>query len=132
MAALGYGLARCLPDFQHHFISQARAQEVTEEQAIQEFHRLMLRETRGRTGVLLLVSLLERRVVVLADEGIDSRVKEGTWEGVQQAIQGQVAQGNLVSGLVQGVAAAGEILAEHFPGDGHSEGLPNLVQVRRE
>lgn len=132
MAAVGYGLTRSLPDLHNRFISKARAQEMVDEQAIQEFHRLELRETRGRTGVLLMVSLLEHRVVVLADEGIDSKVPEGTWDSVQQAIQSQIGQGHMGQGLLDGVQAAGSVLAEHFPGDGGSEDLPNIVEVRSE
>jgi uncharacterized protein len=36
------------------------------------FHQLGMVETRDRTGILIYVSLLERRVVVLADRGIQS------------------------------------------------------------
>ena len=132
MAAVGYGLTRCLPDLHNRFISQARAQEMVDEQAIQEFHKLDLRETKGRTGVLLMVSLLEHRVVVLADEGINAKVADGTWDTVQHAIQAQIRTGHMGQGLIEGVRAAGSVLAEHFPGDSTSEDLPNVVIVRHE
>ncbi len=132
LAALGYILTRALPDLHNRFISAPRAQEMAEEQAIQEFHQLELRETKGRTGVLLMVSLLEHRVVVLADDGIDSKVADGTWDQVQQSILTHVRSGHMGQGLLEGVGAAGAILIEHFPGGVDAEDLPNIVIVRKE
>ncbi|HKC52472.1 MAG TPA: hypothetical protein VKF60_16915, partial [Myxococcota bacterium] len=43
-------------------------------------------ETRDRTGILIFVSLLERRVQVLADHGIHLRVPDGTWDGVVERV----------------------------------------------
>jgi putative membrane protein len=132
LAALGFGLTRTLPHLHHRFISARRAQEMAEEQALQEFHKLELRETKGRTGVLLMVSLLEHRVIVLADEGIYARVGEEKWEEVQQAILKHVRTGHLGQGLLEGVRLAGAVLVEHFPSEDHAEELPNVVIVRQE
>ncbi len=132
LAAVGFALTKGLPDLHSRFISQARAQEMVDEQAIQEFHRLELRETKGRTGILLMVSLLEHRVVVLADEGINCKVDGNTWSQVQQGILGHIRGGHMGQGLLEGVRTSGAILAEHFPGDGGSEDLPNVVDVRHE
>jgi putative membrane protein len=75
LGVAGYGIARWLPDFQRLFVSEQRATAVAQEQALQEFFGNRLFETRERTGVLLFVSLLEHRVVVLADQGVDERVR---------------------------------------------------------
>ena len=71
--ALGYALARVLPDFRRAFVREERATEMAQEQALQEFFRYGLHETEAKTGVLILVSLFERRVIVLAQRVIDLR-----------------------------------------------------------
>lgn len=129
----GYGLARALPAFRRTFVSAARASEVAEEQAFQEFYRCGLHRTEGATGVLVFVSLFERRVVVLADEGIDGAAAEGFWESVDAAVLDGIRAGSLGHGLADGVRAAGELLAEHAPWrEGDRNELPDRVIVRPE
>jgi putative membrane protein len=79
------------------------------------FHHAGVVETRERTGILLYVSLLERRVQVLADRGIHDRVPDGTWDGVVERILAGIRDGHADRGLVEGIRLCGEILARHFP-----------------
>ena len=72
-------------------------------------------ETRDRTGILLYVSLLEHRVEVLADRGIDERVEEGTWDGVVRLILDGIRAGRAEEGFVEAIRLCGEILATQFP-----------------
>jgi putative membrane protein len=131
--ALGYATARLLPDFQRLFVSEARASEMAEEQALQEFHRHGLDRTEARTGVLLFVSLFERRAIVLGDEGIDAKVGEEHWKATSAAILAGIAAGSLRDGLVAGIRACGTVLAEHFPCKaGDRNEVPDRVIVRKE
>ena len=129
----GYGAARLLPDLQRAFVSGARATEVAQEQALQEFFTQRLFETEGRTGVLLFVSLLEHRVIVLADEGIDDAVGTEVWTAADRAILEGARRGELRSGLVEAIGLAGEVLARHFPAPaGGRNELPDRLIVRPE
>ena len=133
LGALGYGLTRALPGFQRLFVSEGRATEMAEEQALQEFFRHGLHRTEGRTGVLLFVSLLEQRVVVLADEGIDAKVSPDQWKETDAAVLGGIARGSLADGLVAGIESAAEVLARHFPWrDGDRNEIPDRLIVRAE
>ncbi len=133
LGALGYASARLLPDFQRVFVSEARARETAEEQAFQEFHRHDLAHTEARTGILLFVSLLERRALVLADEGIHARVAPETWARTNELVLEGLRRGSLRDGLLAGIASAGAVLAEHFPfTDGDRNEIPDRVVVRRE
>ncbi len=133
LGALGYVVACALPDFQRLFLSERRATEMAEEQAHIEFFKNGLHETEGRTGVLLFVSLLEHRVVVLADEGIASRVEPAVWQAADEAILKGIVAGSLASGLVAGIEEVGRVLAEHFPcGEGDRNEIPDRLVVRRE
>lgn len=133
LGGLGFALARTLPDYKQRFVGRARKAHVAEEQALQEFYVHGLHETEGATGVLLFVSLLEHRVVVLADAGIAAKVENEHWQKVDEAILGGITDGSLASGLVAGVQQAGDVLAELFPWkDGDRNEVPDRLIVRRE
>ncbi|MBI1849057.1 MAG: TPM domain-containing protein [Planctomycetes bacterium] len=130
---LGWVLARCLPDLRRRFVSEKRATEMTHEQAVQEFHRHALHHTRDATGVLIFVSLFERRVVVLGDEGIAAKVSEDHWRGTADAILKGIRRGDLEGGLREGIERCGAVLAEHFPWrEGDRDEIPNRVIIRPE
>lgn len=135
---LGAGAAlllAALPDLQRTFVSESHATELSEEQAQHMFFRLALHETARRTGVLIFVSLFERRVVVLADRGIDAVVDRTTWSLARDAVLTGIARGNLRQGLIDGIEQVGRVLAEHFPWEeGDRNELPDrlIVQSRAE
>jgi putative membrane protein len=79
------------------------------------FHEAGLVETRDRTGILIYVSLLEHRVVVLADRGIHARVEAGTWDGVVARIVAGIRKRRAEDGLSDGIRLCGQILSQHFP-----------------
>ncbi len=133
LGAVGWICAWILPGFQRLFISEERASRVAAEQAFQEFYRNGLHETEAATGVLLFVSLLEHRVIVLGDAGINAVVEPGDWERTDRAILEGVRNGSLRSGLVKGVEITADLLASHFPWtEGDRNEIPDRVIVRRE
>lgn len=133
LGLLGAACARLLPDFQRFFVSEARARALAEEQAFQEFHRYQLHTTEARTGVLLFVSLLERRAIVLADQGIAARVGPEHWAETNDLVLAGIRRGSLREGLLAGIRSAGEVLARDFPvEDGDRNEIPDRVIVRRE
>ena len=80
-----------------------------------EFYELEMSQTRDRTGILLLVSLMEHRAVVLADRSIAEKLDAEIWqEPVDLMIQG-VKRGDLAAGLAQAIQRCGELLSPHFP-----------------
>lgn len=115
LAACGALAAQLLPEARHWFISEQRANSAVQEQAVQEFAALELERTRARTGVLLLVSLLEHRVVVLADRGIAERAESGAWLSATELVLENVRAGDLAGGLRAGIERLGALLAEHAP-----------------
>jgi putative membrane protein len=133
LGGFGFGLARLLPDFKRLFVFERRADSVAQEQAFQEFFANGLHKTDAATGVLIFVSLFEHRVVILADEGIDSKVDADFWAGTDDVILEGVVRGSLRDGLVAGIDRAGELLGQHFPWrEGDRNEIPDRVIVRRE
>lgn len=105
------------------------------ERALVAFLNHGVGRTAGRTGILIFASLAERRVEVVADEGIHKKVAEGTWRGVVKLVVDGIRKGDTAGGWVEAVHRAGEILSEHFPkrGKGGRRGrLPDAISVERE
>lgn len=64
-------------------LTSARRREAQVAQAAEAaFVEERVDRTRERTGILVYVSLLERRLEILPDAGIDGRVAPGTWSPV--------------------------------------------------
>jgi putative membrane protein len=68
------------PPFARLFVDRIRRDVEATQFAQSLFFRRGLDRTRRRVGILLLVSLFERKVVILADEGFDGRIDAHDWE----------------------------------------------------
>ena len=88
-------------------------------------------QTRERIGVLIMVSLLEHQIYVLADQPLFQRVPVERWSLVVEIAVGRLRSGDIVGGLCQSIQACGALLAEVCPGrpdDNPNELSNELVQ----
>jgi putative membrane protein len=85
--------------------------------AEQAFYKHGLHNTQGRTGILILVSMLERRVHVLADKGINDHVPAGTWDKLVNGILDGIRTGQATDAICAAIAKCGTLLAEVSPVD---------------
>ena len=74
------------------FVPAALKRRQASRLAREQFHALGLDQTRGRTGILLFVSVAERYVEILADRGIDEKVPPGTWKQIVADFTQQVRE----------------------------------------
>ncbi|MEM9601728.1 MAG: TPM domain-containing protein [Pseudomonadota bacterium] len=96
--------------------------------AVEQFHRLGLHRTAHRCGVMVFVSLDERRVEILADVGLDGRVSPATWQRAVNALVARVKRQELHVGLCDAVALCGTALADAAPaGPNDAKTLANAV-----
>jgi putative membrane protein len=113
-AALAFALAQ-LDAVQRLLTPHADQVHQVELRAEVEFWENGIGRTTGDTGILLFVSLMERRAVVLADRAIAERVDAGLWQELVDLMIDGVRQGDLATGMTRAIARCGEILAPHFP-----------------
>ena len=97
------------------FISDREITEEVEEAAVTSFFREGLYHTRDETGILIFVSVFERRVWVLADRGINEKVKQGQWDEIVAMIIEGIKSDNQADAICKAVDEMGRILKEHFP-----------------
>ncbi len=126
----GYILLLLSPPLRRLALSRDKAAQEVMERALRAFHAHGLSRTRDRTGILILISLLERRVQVLADEGIDAQVPQGTWDDMVRIILDGIRSGKSGDAICQAVLCCGDLLVERFPDSpGDRNELPNRVII---
>ena len=104
-----------IPWLKRFFISRKEIDDEVEEAAITNFFDQDLYRTRDETGVLVLISVFERRVWILADRGINAKVPEGQWDDIVKMITDGIKQKRAADAICAAVEKIGALLAEHFP-----------------
>jgi putative membrane protein len=99
--------------------------------AVEEFLAQNLHTTKGRTGILIYVSLAEHFAELIADRAIDKKVAQETWDQIMRELIDHLSRGELEKGLIVSIEACGKLLAKHFPpGSEDPNELPNHLIVR--
>ncbi|MCO5143488.1 MAG: TPM domain-containing protein [Oligoflexia bacterium] len=85
------------------------------ESALASFTEYNLGHTKEKTGILIYISMFEKRVEIVADEGIYKKVGKDFWlEEVENIVKG-IRQGNHNQALIEEIQKIGKKLREHFP-----------------
>lgn len=110
--------------------STDRLRGKVELRAQRAFAQHSLSRTRQRTGVLLMVSLLEHRVCVLPDVGIGPGITPAQWNEVVEAVVAKLKRNDIAGGFCAGIERCGLLLARvcpAVPGDNPDELSNRLV-----
>jgi len=103
------------PWLKRFFISRSEIDDEVEEAAITNFFDQDLYRTRDETGVLVLISVFERRVWILADRGINANVPAGQWDEIVKMITDGIKQKRAADAICAAVEKIGALLTDHFP-----------------
>lgn len=104
----------------------------TRRRASEQFLAQNLHTTAGRTGVLIFVSVAEKRVEIIADSGIGAHVDKATWQAIVNDFTADISAGRGVEGFERAIGRIGELLSRHFPpGAGDPNELPDHLIVLR-
>jgi putative membrane protein len=83
--------------------------------AVAIFQAAAAGRTTGRTGILIYLSMAERRAEIVADEAILKVTDEHTWGEAMTALIADVREGRPGDGIVAAIERVGAVLAQHFP-----------------
>src|SRR3979490_2731373 len=100
------------------------------DRALDIFGQLRIWDTAHNNGVLIYLLLADRNVEIVADRGIDAKVRTAGWEKICGEMERDFKAGNFETGVIKGIGAASQQLATHFPrhGAGRNE-LPDAPVV---
>lgn len=108
-------LFRRFPRLKLSFAGARRQAEAVRERALSAFYEKGLYRTREQTGVLIFISLLERKVWILGDRGINEKIATGYWEALAAELAAGIRSGRAADALCRVVAQCGSELSRHFP-----------------
>ncbi|MGD2096548.1 MAG: TPM domain-containing protein [Desulfobacterales bacterium] len=97
------------------FISQQEIDDEVEEAAVTQFFDRGLYRTRDESGVLVLISVFERRVWILADRGINAKVEQNQWDNIITLITEGIKQQRPADAICAAIEKIGDFLEAHFP-----------------
>lgn len=106
---------RGFPRLKLAFAGKKRLEEAVRDRAVRAFFEKRLYRTRDETGVLIFISILERKVWVLGDRGINQRIDPQLWPAFAGELAGKIREGFAFDGLCVIIEKLGSVLAEHFP-----------------
>ncbi|MNK07474.1 hypothetical protein D3C87_253890 [compost metagenome] len=86
-----------------------------------EFYLNRINRTKGGTGILLFVSVMEKKAVILADEGISKKLPNETWDEVLAELRTHLHDGKWAHGYEKAIERCGDLLKTHFPISGSLE-----------
>jgi putative membrane protein len=112
---LGHWVVKHAPWLKRIFISNREMTEEVEEAAVTGFFKHGLYRTKDGTGILIFISVFERKVWVLADAGIDAKVSGDHWRSVVDGITEGIRNDQAATAICLAVDTVGRTLSEHFP-----------------
>ena len=104
------------PHLKLALVSERDATHEVSEEAIHAFYERGLHRTKHGTGILIFISLLERRVWILGDKGINDKVAPNFWNSLATELTKGIREGKALDALCSVIAKCGAELSKHFPG----------------
>ncbi len=85
------------------------------QRALRYFIESGISYTKERTGILIFISILEHRVELIADKGINQKIEPAEWNRIIAYIIEGIKKDKITQHLSNAVAECGNLLAKHFP-----------------
>lgn len=104
-----------LPGIHRRLLPRQTVERAVQERAYAVFAERGLHRTRQRTGLLIMLSELEHRVVILGDSGIHALVGDAGWRDYVGRIVRGIREGRAAAGVLEAIAELEPLLATHAP-----------------
>jgi putative membrane protein len=104
-----------MPILKRPLLSRQRISHTVRARALRAFYEKGLYRTRDATGILIFISLLERKVWILGDRGINSKITPESWQGLARELSIGLRENNACEAFCSVIGKCGAVLVEHFP-----------------
>lgn len=108
-------LLGCCPVVYRLFISDAEMETEVKEEAVKSFFNEQLHRTNEANGVLLFISVFERKAWILTDFGVQEKISDDAWKKIIDNLTIAIRNGNRCKGLCHAIDEIGCMLKRHFP-----------------
>ena len=126
---IGYGLFN-LNLFKRTVISKEYMNQEVNQRALQLFYENGINQTRDETGILVFISLFERKIEIIADKGINNVVDQSFWDSSVELIRSHIQEGSIVKGVEKAIEHFTTKLEIEFPvKEDDTDEISNLVMT---
>ncbi len=108
-------ISRKYPRIKLPFAGSVRIAEAVRQRAVRAFYEKRLYMTRHETGILIFMSLLERKVWILGDRGINERIDPSLWSEMAADLARGIAEMRGCAALCEVIDRCAAELSRHFP-----------------
>ncbi len=96
--------------------------------AAKTFKTLGMHKTVDRNGILIFLAPHTKQFAIFGDEGINSKVADGQWDQMRDAMQSHFQQQQFKTGVILGIQESAQLLSKYFsPGDINPNELSNEI-----
>ncbi len=89
--------------------------QIPRQRAIEVFSALRVWDTEHNSGVLIYVQLVDHRIEIVADRGINARVEQQQWDAICRRMEEAFRQKRFEQGALAAIGEITALLARHFP-----------------
>lgn len=117
---IGYYLAN-IPIITRLLITKEEIDFEVTQRAIEAFFEHNLHTTEQHNGVLIFISILEKKIKIITDVGVKKKVDQKIWDEIIFEFTERAHRGEFVEALKNTIAATSDILENYFPSNGKSK-----------
>lgn len=100
------------------------------DRAVEVFFHLGMDKTLNRTGILIYVSIQDRKLAIIGDKGINEKLNPDFWESVKNSMAYFFKKGELANGILEGIRLTESQLGKFFPWkENDSDELSNEISI---
>ena len=124
-------LVLSIPSIRFYVVPRRAMHGQAHAEAVRQFCAQGLHKTEGRTGVLIFASEAEHYAEIIADTGINAKVKPIVWDDAVRVLIDGIGDGRAADGFIAAIERCGKVLAQNFPpGALNKDELPNrLIEI---
>lgn len=112
-AIIGFLVPVVFPRLSAALATEKEKSHAVEQQAETIFLENEVFNTKYRTGIMLFISIDERRALVMADTGINQKVEQTTWDDLISTLINSIKRKELASGITNAINSATQILLDN-------------------
>jgi len=105
--------SQCSGEIRVHIESSCKSNVLDRSAAV--FKTLDMHKTKERNGVLLYLSINDRKFAIIGDVGINKVVPVDFWDTTKEIVIDHFKKGEFTQGIVDGIELTGEHLKQYFP-----------------
>ena len=89
--------------------------QTARQRAHEVFSSLRVWDTEHNSGVLIYVQLVDRRIEIVADRGINAKVPRHAWDAICRRMEAAFKDRRYEAGTLNAIGEITALLARHFP-----------------